>query len=100
VDSGVTHNHYTRLEKLARDKHSSLLRTFVNYGHKKFYNVEPRPRIEPYTVCPQTLDYSVNDKLCRLTRYDINYDRKNVCECVPQFAIFAPKVSNDKQLLS
>ncbi len=29
----------TRLERVARDKHSSLLRTFVNYGRKKFYNI-------------------------------------------------------------
>jgi hypothetical protein len=28
---GLTHKHYTRLEKLARDKHSSLLRKSVNY---------------------------------------------------------------------
>ncbi len=27
------------MESIARDKHSSLLRTFVNYGRKKFYNV-------------------------------------------------------------
>jgi hypothetical protein len=27
------------LEGLARDKRSSLLRTFVNYGRKKFYNI-------------------------------------------------------------
>ncbi len=31
------------LERLARDKHSSLLRKFVNYGQKKFYNIGPRP---------------------------------------------------------
>jgi hypothetical protein len=24
------------------DKHSSLLRKFVNYGEKKFYNIRPR----------------------------------------------------------
>ncbi len=24
---------------LAEDKHTSLLRTFVNYGRKKFYNI-------------------------------------------------------------
>jgi hypothetical protein len=30
---GLTHKHYTRLEKLARDKH--LLRKSVNYGQKK-----------------------------------------------------------------
>jgi hypothetical protein len=28
---------------LAKDKQSSLLRTFVNYGHKKFYNIGPWP---------------------------------------------------------
>ncbi len=30
------------LQTLARDKHSSLLRIFVNYGRKKFYNIVPR----------------------------------------------------------
>ncbi len=35
---GSSHNqeHDTRLGRLARDKHSSLLRTFVNYGSKNF----------------------------------------------------------------
>jgi hypothetical protein len=28
--------------KLARDKHSSLLRKSVNYGQKKFYNIDTR----------------------------------------------------------
>jgi hypothetical protein len=42
VGSGLTNNHYTRLERLVRDKHSSLLRKFVNYGQKKFYNIGPR----------------------------------------------------------
>ncbi len=32
--------HWTRLEKIAKDKPSSLLRKFVNYGRKKFYNVD------------------------------------------------------------
>jgi hypothetical protein len=32
-----------RLEKLASDKHLSLLRTIVNYGRKKVYNTGPRP---------------------------------------------------------
>jgi hypothetical protein len=26
---------------LARDKHSSLLETFINYGRKKFNNIDP-----------------------------------------------------------
>jgi len=29
------------MERSARDKHSSLLRKFVNYGRKKFYNIGP-----------------------------------------------------------
>ncbi len=30
------------LEKLAKDKHSSLLQKLVNYGQKKFDNIERR----------------------------------------------------------
>jgi hypothetical protein len=30
------------LDKLANDESSSLLRNFVNYGQKKFYNIGPR----------------------------------------------------------
>ncbi len=37
--------HEARLEKLARDKHSSLLQRFVTYGRKKFYNIMPRLRL-------------------------------------------------------
>ncbi len=33
---------YTGLERLDRDKHSSLLQKFVNYGQKSFYNIGPR----------------------------------------------------------
>ncbi len=36
--------HWTGLERLARDKHSRLLRKFINYGRKKFYNYGSRPR--------------------------------------------------------
>jgi hypothetical protein len=34
--SGLTNKHYTRLEKLSMDTHSSLLRNFENYGLKGF----------------------------------------------------------------
>jgi hypothetical protein len=30
------------VEKVARDKRSSLLQKFVNYGRKKFYRIGPR----------------------------------------------------------
>ncbi len=36
---GVTLKFLTRLERLAWGKHYSLLRTFVNYGLKKLYNI-------------------------------------------------------------
>jgi len=36
VSSGLTSKHYTRLERLAKDKHSSLLRKSVNYGRNFF----------------------------------------------------------------
>ncbi len=39
---GLTLQHKTRLERLARDKHSSPLGALVNYGRKKFYNIGPR----------------------------------------------------------
>jgi hypothetical protein len=38
---GLTHRYYIWLEKLAIDKHSSLLQKFVNYGQKGFYNMGP-----------------------------------------------------------
>jgi hypothetical protein len=41
VGSGLTNKHYTGLERLAKDKRSSLLRKFVNYGCKKFYSTGP-----------------------------------------------------------
>ncbi len=41
VGSCFTNKYQTRLERLSRDKHSGLLRTFVNYVRKKFYNIGP-----------------------------------------------------------
>ena len=39
---GLNHRHWPRLERLARDKHSSILQTFVIYGRKKLYNIGSR----------------------------------------------------------
>jgi hypothetical protein len=33
---GLLHKHWTRLERLARDKHSSLIGTFLSYDEKSF----------------------------------------------------------------
>jgi hypothetical protein len=41
VGSDLTHKHYARLERLARDKHSSL-RKSLNYGRNKFYDTDLR----------------------------------------------------------
>ncbi len=45
VGSGLTHKNQTRLERLARDKHSSLLRKSVNCGRNKFYEAPVRSNI-------------------------------------------------------
>jgi hypothetical protein len=39
----------TRLDRLARDKHSSLLRKFVNYSRKKPYSTGPQG-LKSYSV--------------------------------------------------
>ncbi len=36
---GLTNIQKTGLEFAPRDKHASLLQTFVNYDRKKFYNI-------------------------------------------------------------
>jgi hypothetical protein len=38
---GLAHKQWTRLERLARSKHSSLLQEFSTYSRKKFYNIGP-----------------------------------------------------------
>jgi hypothetical protein len=42
--------HWTRLERLARDKHSSSLGKNVNYGCKKFYSTDPRHEQDCYLI--------------------------------------------------
>jgi hypothetical protein len=42
VGCGLTRNHLIRLERLARDMHSSLLLKVVTYGRKKFHNIGHR----------------------------------------------------------
>ncbi len=42
VGSGLAHRHQTRLERLARDTQSCLLRKSVNCGLNKFYDKGPR----------------------------------------------------------
>jgi hypothetical protein len=45
VGSYLTQKHLNKLERFARDKHSSLLQIFINHGCKKFYIIGPSVRI-------------------------------------------------------
>jgi hypothetical protein len=38
---GLALKQLTRLERLAKSKHSSLLQKFITYGRKMFYNIGP-----------------------------------------------------------
>ncbi len=40
----LTHRHSTRLERIAKDKHSIILRAFINCRHQKFYKIGPQER--------------------------------------------------------
>jgi len=41
VGPGQTSKYYIRLERLAREKHSSLLQKSINYDRKKLYRINP-----------------------------------------------------------
>jgi hypothetical protein len=60
VGSCFTNRHYTKLERLAMDKHSSLLRTFVNYGRKKFYNIGPSFSVKVFSNICFSTDEAIN----------------------------------------
>ncbi len=60
VGSGLTHRHQTRLERLARNKHTSLLRKSVNYGRKKFYSTGPWRQSHKNIYVILTLQYCTN----------------------------------------
>ena len=46
------------LERLARNKHSSLLRKLVNLGRKKFHNIEPRTAVDDKSSVVQVSNLS------------------------------------------
>jgi hypothetical protein len=43
--SALAPKHLTTAKKLARNRYSSLLGTFVNHGRKKFHNIGPEGRV-------------------------------------------------------
>ncbi len=51
-------------KKLAKDRHSSLVQTIVNYGHKKYHNINPRKHFSIFKVplrSTRRLDVQHND---------------------------------------
>jgi hypothetical protein len=48
---GLTHKHKTRLERLARDKHTSFLHTVINYGRRKFYKIGLWSSLKKSQIC-------------------------------------------------
>jgi hypothetical protein len=48
--SKASHKHKTSPEKLVSDKRSSILQKFVNYGHRNFYNIDPRSEVSTLDV--------------------------------------------------
>ena len=89
---GLTHKHQTKLERFARDKHSSLLYTLINYWRKMFYNIGPWNRIHNthYFLCNlcmgpkgQVIRFHYARKACKLNILQligsIRKLRKNWC---------------------
>ncbi len=54
--SGLTRKHLTRLERLARDKHSSLLQKSKKYGHNKFNRIGLRAKLKEQFVRKEYFD--------------------------------------------
>ncbi len=69
------HKHQTRQERLARDKH--LLRTFINYWCKMFYNIGPRT--QPYLLV-----------MLAGKNMNVNQHLKLLFESSNEFCVFAP----------
>ncbi len=63
----------TLLERLTMDEHSCLLRKFVNYGRKKFYNIGPRTLRSPF---PPELAETL--QVANLVQLDVPAQSRNV----------------------
>ncbi len=53
-----SHKHQTGLQRLANNKYSSFLRTFVHYGRKKFHN------FDTWAQCYKTFQVSIFTYIC------------------------------------
>ncbi len=69
------------LERLARDKHSSLLRTFVNYVCKTFYNIGPRSAHVSITFKKASLKV-IQASLVERVQLSVNESLYNIIRCL------------------
>jgi hypothetical protein len=84
VGSGLTHKHLTRLERLTKNKHSSLLRKSVNYGCKKFIVQAPGTSNKICEMIQKPKNWKTQKKLkqqnrLNLTRKQTTFGRKTFC---------------------
>jgi hypothetical protein len=56
VSFSFTHKHWTRLKRIARDKHASLFRKLVNYGQISFITLSPV--LDP-KICLECMDLNL-----------------------------------------
>ncbi len=73
VGSGHTCKHQTRMERLAKDTHSSLLQTFVKYGRKSFITLGPvvvnelgNPKREKEVHWEKSLGHWIDDQAYKI----------------------------------
>ncbi len=79
---GLAHKHQTMLERLATDKHSSLLRIFVNYGRKFFITLAPGLG-QQQIVLKESERISSNPHDIQLVYFQMHlYIHMCVCVCV------------------
>jgi hypothetical protein len=87
---------WTRLEKLARDKQSSLFRKFINYRQNKFYNIGPWPQNHARSKHSSLFCRSVSDDEEKLYNIDVRpsavdgvgKNSTKVFEKIPRFNIW------------
>jgi hypothetical protein len=61
-----------KLERLARDKHFSILQKTINYGRKKFNSTSPKgEEIESYDAVPRTTTPSTPSGTTRTTGVNV-----------------------------
>jgi hypothetical protein len=68
----------------ARDKHSSLLQIFVNYGCKKFYNIRPRCQCFTKIFLLHSASWKMQKSPSWLNHNNAKFIQSKVVECIFQ----------------